>query len=171
MNWLVSALILSLSALLTLDEPPAPRPASPSSQPAQGERPRLPQGPGGGERRVSVEGAMKTMNRSLKQLKSQLAETSKRDENLALVNEMERGCVTAKGLALPKDVLERAGDEAAQAKMKQNYRAEMLTLLKSLISLEEAIGNGKADEAKKIIEEIQRQREKEHKAMGVKDDE
>ena len=123
-----------------------------------------------GERRISVEGTMKIMDRAMEALNGQITDASKRDENLAHVNEMQRGCVIGKGLPLPKEMLEKAGDDAAQAKLKQAYRSHMLTLLKKLISLEEAIAESNLDDAKRLLNEVGQERDRGHAAMGMGDD-
>lgn len=123
-----------------------------------------------GERRISVEGTMKIMDRAMEALNGQITDPSKRDENLAHVNEMQRGCVIGKGLPLPKEMLEKAGDDAAQAKLKQAYRSHMLTLLKKLISLEEAIAESNLDDAKRLLNEVGQERDRGHAAMGMGDD-
>ncbi|MGH7244247.1 MAG: hypothetical protein ACREJD_12610 [Phycisphaerales bacterium] len=168
---IATALIVSLTTIAAQ----APDSTSPMPQPAPSVQPRVeqpregrpPGGPGGGERRASVEGAMKLMDRNFDQLQGQISDATKRSENLVLINDMQRGCVTAKGLPLPKDVLERAADEAAQAKMKETYRADMLALLKQLISLEEAVADGKLETAKTILVEVTAERDRAHQAMGV----
>ncbi len=170
----VSVVVFALtSTSLAPDAASTNQPAPAAQQPREGERPRGPGGPGGqgGERRMSIEGAMKIVNRNTKLLKAQIGDASKRDENLGFVNEMERGCVTAKGLPLPKDVLEHASDDAGKAKMRAEYRTQMLVMLKKLIQLDEAIGEGKLDQAKATLEELLALRDKTHKDMGVKDEE
>lgn len=136
-----------------------------STQPGgpQGERPR-------GERRISVEATMKIMDRAMEPLLKQISDPAKQEENLGHVNEMQRGCVIGKGLALPKELLEKAGNAEAQAKLKQSYHAHMLSLLKKLISLEEAIVNAKLDEAKKLLDEVAQERDRSHAAMGMGED-
>ena len=131
--------------------------------PQQGERPR-------GERRISVEATMKIMDRALEPLINQISDPAKRDENLGYVNEMQRGCVIGKGLALPKEFLAKAGDEAAQAKIKKAYHAHMLSLLKKLISLEEAIDDGNVGDAKKLLDEVIQERDRGHAAMEMPDE-
>lgn len=131
--------------------------------PQQGERPR-------GERRISVEATMKIMDRAMEPLNNQISDPAKREENLAHVNEMQRGCVLGKGLTLPKELLEKAGDEAAQRKIKQAYHTHMLSLLKKLISLEEALIDDKLDEAKKLLNEVAQERDRGHAAMGMGED-
>jgi hypothetical protein len=130
---------------------------------APAERPR-------NERRASVEGTMKIMDRAMEPLINQISDPAKRDENLGYVNEMQRGCVIGKGLPLPKEFLAKAGDEAAQAKILKAYHAHMLSLLKKLISLEEAIYDGKLDDAKKCLDEVIQERDSGHAAMEMPDE-
>lgn len=113
---------------------------------------------------------MKIMDRAMEPLNNQISDPAKREENLAHVNEMQRGCVLGKGLTLPKEFLEKAGDEAAQKKIKQAYHAHMLSLLKKLISLEEALIDDKLDEAKKLLNEVAQERDRGHAAMGMGED-
>ncbi|MBX3381378.1 MAG: hypothetical protein KF805_14885 [Phycisphaeraceae bacterium] len=172
-------LSITTAALLSLASLAAPGTSDPSptlaraEQPAQeGQRPRQPGGPEGrpqGERRISVEGAMKIMGRSLEKLEPQIGDASKRDENLTLINEMQRGCVIAKGLAVPNDVLARAADDAAREKMKADYRADLLSVLKKLISLEEAVAEGKTEEAKSLLQQAVRAGNLGHEQLGVGD--
>lgn len=150
-------------ATLTLAQQPAQQGAPSQPATAQPERPR-------GERRISVEATMKIMDRAMEPLNNQISDPAKRDENLAHVNEMQRGCVLGKGLQLPKDFLQKAGDEAAQTKIKQAYHAHMLSLLKKLISLEEALVDSKFDEAKKLLNEVAQERDRGHEAMHMGDD-
>lgn len=113
---------------------------------------------------------MKIMDRAMEPLNNQISDPAKREENLVHVNEMQRGCVIGKGLSLPKELLEKAGDEAAQKKIKQAYHAHMLALLKKLISLEEALIDEKLDEAKKLLNEVAQERDRGHAAMGMGED-
>lgn len=144
-----------------------------AEQPAQeGQRPRQPGGPEGrpqGERRISVEGAMKIMGRNLEKLQPQIGDASKKDENLALINEMERGCVIAKGMPVPNDVLAKAADDAAKEKMKHDYRTDLLSVLKKLIDLEEAVAAGKTEEAKSLLQQAIRAGDLGHEQLGIGD--
>lgn len=168
---IATAVCLSLASLAA----PGDSSVSPArtEQPAQeGQRPRQPGGPEGrpqGERRISVEGAMKIMGRNLERLEPQIGDASKKDENLTLINEMERGCVIAKGLSVPNDVLAKAADDAAREKMKADYRADLLSVLKKLISLEEAVSQGKTEEAKSLLQQAIRAGDLGHEQLGVND--
>lgn len=156
---MLSIATVLVAAVTTLSQPAASAPAEPA---------RAPREPG--ERRISVEATMKIMDRAMESLNSQITDPSKLDENLAHVNEMQRGCVIGKGLPVPKDLLEKAGDGAAQARLKQAYRSHMLALLKKLVTLEEAIAAGKLDDAKRLLDEVAQERDRGHSAIGVGDD-
>lgn len=139
----------------------------------QGDRPqRGPGGPGGpgGREGFGAEAGMKMMNRALKTLKGQVTDASKKDDNLRLINEMQRGCVTAKGATLPPDVLKKAKDEAEKAKWQKDYRASLLATLRKLVDAEQAILDGKGSDADKLLSEIAKTRDEMHKAMGVDED-
>lgn len=126
-------------------------------------------GGGGAGRREgpSVEGAMKGMNRALERLKGQIADAAKKEENLRLINDMQRNCVTAKGLPVPGDLLERAKDDAAKTKLKATYRAELLHLLRALIEIEQAIIDDKTEVAVKGVGELGKLEESGHNAVGL----
>ncbi len=143
-------------------EPPRVRRARPEGQdgPARGE----------GGQRGSVEGAMKGMNRAMKQLHASIADASKKDENLRLVNDMQRNCVVAKGLPVPDDVFKNAPDDAAKAKTREAIRRDLISVLRKLIEVEQSLLDGKTDAAKSTLDEVQKMREDAHKRLGIKDD-
>lgn len=153
------------------DSQPAKPDGPPKGQP--GDRPqRGPGGPGGpgGREGFGSEAGMKMMNRALKTLKGQISDASKKDENLRLVNEMQRGCVTAKGATLRPDVLKRAKDEAEKVKWQQEYRTNLIAVLRKLIDAEQAILDGKGSDADKLLGDIGKTAEEMHKKMGVDED-
>lgn len=129
------------------------------------------EGPGGpGSREPSVGGGMRAMNRAAKLLSRQLEDPAKRDENLKLINDMERGCVMAKGLPVPDELLEKAPDSAARAALSKDYHARLLGLLRALVELETAYTDGKLDEAKAKFASIPELKADAHKAVGLDDD-
>ncbi|MDX2118945.1 MAG: cytochrome b562 [Planctomycetota bacterium] len=188
-SWMALGLAAGLTAMVGLavgvDDPPAPSQPAPAEQPQprgpRGERPggERPAGEGRGERpqpggrapgqMVSVEASMKIMGRSLRTLKAQAGDATKRDENLRLVNDLQRGCVSAKG-GVPEGILKNAVTEPDKAKIKDEYRKGLVSLLKKLIDLEEAIADGKGDSAKSLVEEIGKMRDSMHEKLGVKDE-
>lgn len=113
---------------------------------------------------------MKAMNRAARTLNTQISDPTKKEENIRLINEMQRGCATAKGLPLPADFLKDAKDDAAKAKITAEYRADMIKIMRTMIDVEEAIINGKATEAKAGLDSIEKIRQASHKRLGVKED-
>jgi len=113
---------------------------------------------------------MKGMNRAVKVLGKQVGDATKKEENLRLVNDIQRGAVAAKGQPVPKDVLEKGKDDGERTKMSEGYRKNLIALVRKTLDLEEAILAGKADDAKKMVDEIVKIRDEGHKAMGLKDE-
>ncbi len=118
----------------------------------------------------SVEGAMKGMNRAIKQLRGQAADPAKRDENLRLVNDAQRNLVAAKGQPFPEPLLASAKDEAAKATLREHYRKDLIIALGNLVKLETAIFENKADDARAAVEELVTMRDAAHKELGVSDE-
>lgn len=132
---------------------------------------RGPRGPGGPGGVISVEQAMRSMNRPVRQLRGQIGDATKRDENLRMINEMQRGCVAAKGLPAPEGVLANLADDAAKAETNEHYRRDLIKALRILVDMEVAVMDGKGDEASKKLDELIAARDKAHEEMGIKDDE
>lgn len=150
------------------------RPAD-NRQPGQpgGERPRREGGPreGGREGRApSVEGAMKSVGRAMEALQKSIKDPAKHDENLRLINDMQRGCVAAKGMPVPEDFLKKAAMPADKAKISAYYREHLIASLKLMIEIEEDLMAGKNDAAAAKLEKLNEGRIAAHKEMGVKDD-
>lgn len=173
--------ITALGAALQPDSAPAstPQPAGQPGQPAQPAQPAQPGGgqPGGGPRgprqpgqAESVEAAMKGMNRSLRRLREQVNDATKKDDNLKLVNDMQRACVVAKGQPLPASVLARAKDDAEKAAWSTTYRADLMKSLRLMLDLEQAIIDGKSDAASAALDSLVEIKIDSHKVMGVDED-
>jgi hypothetical protein len=113
---------------------------------------------------------MKGMNRALRQLSRQIGDESKKEENLRLINDMERGCVNAKGAKLPEDVLEHAKDEAGKAKMATEFRSDLIKVMRVLLDIETDIADGKTDDAKAKLKEVEKMRDHGHQEMGLKEE-
>lgn len=181
--------MLTLSALATAitlmpgsqssaqESPRRPRPDSGQNEPQAPERIRRDgagrEGAGreGGrpDRAQNVEAQMKTMNRSLKRLLAQIGNESQKEANLKLLDDAQRGCVTAKSLPPPKEVLKDATTDQAKTKAALHYREDMLAVLRKLIDAEEALLDGKSDQAKAALDEVIRMRDREHKKLGIED--
>lgn len=150
----------------------APKGGQPGERGAGGPDGRPQRGPGGPGARegLGADAGMKMMNRAMKALKGQISDGAKKDDNLRLVNEMQRGCVTAKGAVLPPDVLKRAKDDAEKAKWQKEYRSALLATLRKLIDVEQALLDGKGADADKLLAEIAKSRDEMHKTLGVDED-
>lgn len=171
-------LLTMVSALLAFvpQQPPAdnrPAPPPPQSQPDR--RPPFDRGPGGpggpGGRQISVSAAMKGINRAAKQLHAQITDPAKKAENLQLINDIERGAVSAKGAPLPADVLAKAKDEAGKAKMTEDFRRALMKAVRTALDIEENLLAGKTDAAKTGLDDLITQRDAAHTALGVEMDE
>jgi hypothetical protein len=118
----------------------------------------------------SVEGAMKGMNRAMEQLAKQVGNAPKKEENLKLVNDIQRGAVAAKGQPVPHEVTDKAKDDAEKTKLSGQYRADLIKLMRKLLDLEESIAADKTADATKQLAEIERLRDESHDQMGLKDE-
>jgi soluble cytochrome b562 len=109
---------------------------------------------------------MKTTNKSIRTLKRQLDDASKKDDNLALIATAKKSVEASSKLepAKTKDV--PAGEKAAYL---DKYHAEMKEVAKAFDDLEAAVKDGKTDDAKKILEKLADQKEKGHKDFNPDD--
>lgn len=157
------------------------QPERPAGQPGQSGQPGEPGQPGqgarggrggpggrGGNMQIPVGQAMNIMNRSARQLGEQIGDAAKKEENLRLVNAMQMGCVAAKGQPVPPEITEGLADEAAKSELAAEYHKELLKSLRLMIDLEQAIMDGKADEAKATLDAIVKLRDHAHDEMGMK---
>ena len=103
---------------------------------------------------------MKTMNKSLRALKKQVADATKKDDNLALIATIKKSLDAAAKLepAKTKDV--PAAEKAAYL---DKYKAQMTDLAKTYDELEVAIKADKADDVKKALDKLADEKEKGHK--------
>jgi hypothetical protein len=113
---------------------------------------------------------MKQIRRAMEQLQKQVSDPSKKDENLRLINDMQRGCVMAKGQPLPPDRLENAMDEAAKAKLNDTFHSEMRKALHLMLDAEDDLVANRTDAAKVKLDQLQKMREDDHKALGVEEE-
>jgi hypothetical protein len=151
------------------DAPPAAPAGNGSGKGGQAPREGGERGGRGGGQQVSLEGSMKGMNRALKTLKGSISDASKKNECLKIVSEMQRNCAAAKATAVPAEFLKSAADDAAKAKIEDEFRSDLRKNLRLLLDLEDAIVAGKTDEANALIVKVEALREHAHKEMGVKD--
>jgi hypothetical protein len=140
-------------------------------QPDKGQQerqPGQPGGPGRGGQAPSVEGSMKQMNGAMRRLRDQIGDASKKEDNLRLIGDMQRGAVSAKN-GKPKK-LNDVKDEGERAKKAEKFRRDLITLTRKLLDIEQNILDGKNDVAKTQLEEVMKQRDEEHKYFGVDDE-
>lgn len=179
---------LALSALVAVAQP-----ADPPAQPKPGDAPRGPGGAGqpgqpgqpgdGGVRGRPQPGrrggdesmvpansrqAMSVMNRAIRTLKGQVSDAAKKDENLKLVSDMQRGCLGAKGAA-PDKVLARETEQAKKDATTTQYRKGLIKLMEKLLALETALIDGKSEDAAKLLADVEKIRDDAHNALGVQD--
>lgn len=177
--WAVPVLAVALSTVLALnfstratgqDNPRRQRPENSQERPErpQGEG-RAPQGgPPGGPQNVGA--AMKGIGRSLKQLREQIDDSAKKTENLKLIGDMERFCVQAKSLNLPPKMLKKEKDADSRTKLGESYRTELIPLLRKMLDVEQAILDGKSEDARNGLDAIEKMRDAGHEKLGVKED-
>ena len=156
--------VLTFSAATSLGQtgqPEAPRQPGPGGGQPGGGR------PGGRGEAPSVDASMKGMNRAIQQLRDQVADPSKKDACLKLINDAQRGCIGAKG-GVPHQITDMK-DEGARAKAADSFRRHLLTLARKLLDIEQNILDGKTDAAKAMIGEVVKMRDDGHKEFGVDD--
>ena len=151
------------------DAPPAAPAGNGSGKGGQPPREGGERGGRGGGQQVSLEGSMKGMNRALKTLKGAIGDASKKNECLKMVSEMQRNCAASKAATVPAEYLKSAADDAAKAKIEDEFRSDLRKNLHLLLDLEDAIVAGKTDEANALIVKIEALRDHAHEEMGVKD--
>jgi soluble cytochrome b562 len=103
---------------------------------------------------------MSSMNRNLRTLKRQVADASKKDDSLALVEKMKANVAASTKLEPAKTSEQPAADKAAYI---EKYKAQMADLDKALDELKAAIEKGDAEGAQKIFEKLSDLKEKGHK--------
>jgi len=107
---------------------------------------------------------MSAMNKSLRMLKRQLPDASKKDDNLKLIESIKKNLDASHKLEPAKGKDVPAGEKAAYV---EKYKGQMIELGKAFGELEAAIKVDKADEAKKALEKISELKEKGHKDFGA----
>lgn len=137
------------------------------AQPERGGQPGERQ-PGGGPGRgaaPSVDAGMKGMNGAMRRLKDQIGDASKKDENLRLIGDMQRGAVTAKNAKPTK--FKDIKDPAEAAKKGEEFRRDLLGLTRKLLDIEQDILDGKNDHAKALLDDVAKTRDAAHTKYGV----
>lgn len=158
----MSTLGLILAAGLWHQPASARQAPEPSSQPADRGVPNMGHEP-------SVSRSMKSMGRALRALKAQISDPAKRDENLKLLGDIERACVSAKNQPVPDDLL--AADAPAERRRKHEFfRRHLIEALRVALDIESELLDGKPDDARDKITSLVALRNRAHEELGVEDD-
>lgn len=121
--------------------------------------------PGDGQMNVDV--AMKLLNRSYRQLRSQIDDAARLEENLRLIGEMQRACLACKSQPVPPTILREIRDDAEREKIPGAYRRHLIVTMRTLLDLEEDVVDGKVESARARLSELIRQRDAGHAAIGM----
>jgi hypothetical protein len=149
------------SGLAQPETAPPSQPGSPPERPRPGRQP----GPGGpGQRVMTLDGAMRMINRGFRELSANVADPAKREENLSAVWMMQQGCAAAKR-GKPEHL---EGDPVAAL---EEFRRGQIKLMGMLIELEAALMDNKNEEAVAILDEIHEHEEASHEKYEVDEDE
>lgn len=107
---------------------------------------------------------MKAMNKSLRTLKRQVADASKKDENVKLIADIKKNIEASIALqpAQTKDI--PAGEKPAYL---DKYKAQMTDLGKMFDELDGLVKAGKTDDAAAVFEKLSQAKEKGHKDFGA----
>ena len=103
---------------------------------------------------------MEKISKNLKAVNRDIADASKKADNIKKVAEAKEACATASKLdpAKTKEI-----SAAEKAKFLEGYKASMADLGKGLDSLKAALEAGKTDDAKTIIEKLNASKKDAHK--------
>jgi hypothetical protein len=110
---------------------------------------------------------MAQMNKSLRLLKRQVADATKKEENLELLAKIRKNTKAshdyepAKGKGVP------AAEKAAYI---EKYKKQMMELDKTFEQLEAALKGDNQDEAKKLFEKLTEQKDQGHKDFAPEDE-
>ena len=110
---------------------------------------------------------MSSMNKSYRTLKRQIADTSKKDENVAMVGKIKTSLDEAAKLE-PKKT--KDNPEAEKTAYLEKYKAQIADLKKTFDGIEAALKAGKPEDAKALFDKLAEQKEKGHKDFGADDE-
>lgn len=139
---LVAGTFMAIAASLAVAAPGGPPPGGPGG-PGMGGPPGGRMGRGGGVP-ANLGSAMRDMGATLKKLKAEVADTTKVDAALQDLSQFERDVAIAK-MGTPDKVAAMTGDEKTKA-MKE-YRGLLLKVLTKVVAAEQAVQDGKPDDA------------------------
>jgi hypothetical protein len=111
--------------------------------------------------------AMSGMNKSMRALKKQVADPSKKAESLELVGKIKASIDDCKKLEPAWTEKVPAGEKAA---FLAKYKEQMDGVAESFATIETALKADKFDDAKAVFEKLSEQKEKGHKDFHADDD-
>lgn len=115
---------------------------------------------------LSLEGHMKKVNRAFKALSKQIADPSKNESSLDLVQTIEIHFVAAK-VKVPD--LAKSAPEAQRAALVKSFRSEAIKAIVTILELEQQILAGDNAKAKETIEKIKAIEKKGHEMFQVEE--
>lgn len=156
----LAAALLLLTGLCAWgqEEPRRPAASQPATRPARSAAVGVPQ---------NLEGAMRDMGRLYRSLTAEAGDFARREQTLRDIGLMERDVAIAKN-SLPPLVNRQSGDE--QARQIASYRSMMISMLRTLLDLEEAVADQKADEVKKILAQLEEIQQEGHKEFAPREE-
>ena len=110
---------------------------------------------------------MSATNKALRTLKRQIADSSKKDENVALIGKIKTNIAEAAKLEPKKTKDIPAAEKAAYL---EKFKKQLGDLGKTFEEIEAAVKADKANDAKALFDKIAEQKEKGHKDFGVDDE-
>jgi Cytochrome b562 len=110
---------------------------------------------------------MNAANKDLRKLKKQVADATKKDDNIKLVEDIRKHFDTAKDME-PAATKDQPADKKAAYLAK--YKEEIDSVSKDWAALEDAIKADKTDDAKTLLEKLAKDKEQGHKDFNPDSD-
>lgn len=119
-----------------------------------------------GEPESELARKMKSMGKNLKQLKQQIADATKQQASVALLETVKKIAEEAKSLT-PAKAKKVAG--ADRAKFISGFQAQIDKLIRALGAIEDAVKAGKYDDAKTLFGDLQMIKREGHEKFAPKE--
>ncbi|MCB9834328.1 MAG: hypothetical protein H6807_17830 [Planctomycetes bacterium] len=113
----------------------------------------------------ALEKCMKELKGAMRRMRKSLGDEAQKGENLAQILVMQKALIEAKSLVPGVAAKSEKKDE-----MILKYRGMMLDCLAATIKMERAVLDGKGDEAKAAMRELQELQDSGHASFKVEDD-
>src|SRR5688572_21680568 len=98
-----------------------------------------------------LEDEMIAANKVMKNLRTQIADPSKNASSLQMIEQMQKHFLVAKGL---EPIRAKKVSESERPKFVADYRKAMVLLMGDMLKMEQAVLDGKNDEAEKIFKSL-----------------